>query len=295
MRPKAALNFVGDEQRAIFCGEGTRAIPELFTDRIDSAFALNGFEEDGADGVVKLGFEIGDVVEADEFDAGDERSKRKTIFFRGGDTDGAKGAAVERVLECQDAVLASRGAWRIGGSAAVEARELESAFDGFGAAVGEKHAVHAGPLGKLAGQRALKRVVKKVGEMNGTRGFAANDFDDARMRMAEGVDGDAAEKIEIFFAARVIDVAAAAMGEDNGLALVRGHKKLIRVAQNGLRIRGASERFLSRSSSGFRCLFCSELAHYAAERAVWALGKDSRRMRVPGIGKDWSSVACSAE
>ena len=58
---------------------------------------------------------------------------------------------MERVLECQDAVLASRCAWRIGGSAAVEAGELESAFDGFRAAIGEEHAVHAGPLRRVCG------------------------------------------------------------------------------------------------------------------------------------------------
>jgi hypothetical protein len=292
---KAALNFVGDQEGAVFCGEDAGAIPKILTDGVDSAFTLNGFEENGTDGVVELGFEVGDIVEADEFDAGNERSEWQTIFFRGGDADSAKSAAVEGVFESQDAVFASRSTGRIGGSAAIEASELESAFDRFGAAVREKHAVHTGPMGKLAGQRTLERVVKKIRKMDRASRFAADDFDDARMRMAEGVDGDAAEKIEIFLAARIIDVAAAAMGEDNGLALVRGHKKLIRIAQNGMGILSATRAFLSRSSSGFRLLFWSEFGHYAAERAFWALGKDSRRTRVPGIGKECSSVACSAE
>ena len=47
----------------------------------------------------------------------------------------------------------------------------------------------------------------KIGEMNGAGGFAADDFDDARMRVAEGVDGDAAEKIQIFLAGGIKDVA----------------------------------------------------------------------------------------
>ena len=76
------------------------------------------------------------------------------------------------------------------------------------------------------------------------------------------------------------------MRENNGLALVRGHKKLIRVPQDGLRIRGARREFLKRSNGRFCRLFCVELAHHAAERAARALGKDSRRMRVPGIGDE---------
>src|SRR5208282_2810817 len=99
----------------------------------------------------------------------------------------------------------------------------------------EEDAVHARPFGEFAGERALKRVVKKIGKMNGARGLAADDFDDARMRVAEGVDGDAAEKIQVFFAARIVDVAAAAMGEDDGLAFVGGQKKCVGIAQNRIR------------------------------------------------------------
>ena len=96
---QAALNFVGDQQRAVFCGQRPRAVPEFVADRIDSAFTLNGFEEDGADGVIKFGFEIGDVVEVDKFDPRHQRGKRQAIFFSRGDAHGAKGAAVKRVFE----------------------------------------------------------------------------------------------------------------------------------------------------------------------------------------------------
>jgi hypothetical protein len=67
--------------------------------------------------------------------------------------------------------------------------------------------------------------------MNGARGFTANDFYDARMSVAESVDGDASEKIEIFFAGGVVDVAAAAMSEDEGLALVGGEQELLGIVQ----------------------------------------------------------------
>src|SRR5580658_4240716 len=103
--------------------------------------------------------------------------------------------------------------------------------------------------------------------MDSARGFPSNDFDDARMGVAQGVNSKAAEKIEVFFAARIINVAAAPMREDNRLALVRGHEKLIRIAKNRIRFRCARMRLLRRSDSGTGFLFCVELAHYAAERA----------------------------
>ena len=72
---------------------------------IDAAFTLDGFENYCANGVVEFRFEIGDIVELDKFDAGNQRLKRHAIFFRGGDAEGAEGAAVERILHRQDAVL----------------------------------------------------------------------------------------------------------------------------------------------------------------------------------------------
>jgi len=115
--PEPALNFVGDEQSAVLRGEGAGAIPECLADGIDSAFALNGFENDGADVFVEFGFEVGNVVAFDEFDAGNERSERQAIFFGGGDADGAESTAVERIFEGEDAMFwIWGGERRIGGT-----------------------------------------------------------------------------------------------------------------------------------------------------------------------------------
>ena len=246
---EAALNFVGDEERSVFRSKRTRPVPEFFADGINPAFALNGFEEDGADGIVEFGFEIGDIIEADKFDAGNERLEGKTILFRGGDADGAECAAMKRIFERQDTVLAGWRTGIVGGSAARQPGQLESAFDGFSTAIGEENAIEAGPLGKFASQRALKRVVKKIGKMNRARGLAADDLDDAGMRVAQSVDGDAAQKIEILFAARIVNVSAAAVRENNGLALVGRQKKLIGIAQDGSRLGCARRRLLYLSGS----------------------------------------------
>ena len=180
----------------------------------------------------------------------------------------------------------------------MEAGELESAFDGFRAAIREENAIKAGPLRKFACQRTLKRVVKKIRKMDCARGLATDDFDDARMRVAQCVDGDAAEKIEIFFAARVIDIAAAPMGEDDGLTLVGRHQKLIRIAQDGLcfwRGEAGLARLTDRGDGRLPSLCVDLLGHHAAERAAWALERGSRRTRVPGIAEECSSALSSAE
>src|SRR5690348_4115287 len=54
--------------------------------------------------------------------------------------------------------------------------------------------------------------------MNRARGFAANHADQARMRVSQRVDGDAAEKIQIFLALRVVEAAAASARENDGRA-----------------------------------------------------------------------------
>src|SRR5579859_807434 len=117
---QAALNFIGDEKRAVPGSQGSGTLPELFADRKDAAFALNGFEKNGADGAVKFRFKISQVVEADKFDAGNERSKGEPVFFRGSDADGAERAAVERILKGQNAVLGRRSAGSVSRSAPVK-------------------------------------------------------------------------------------------------------------------------------------------------------------------------------
>src|SRR5208282_2487244 len=96
-------------QRAVLRGQDASAIPKSFAGGIDAAFALDGFNDYGADGVVKFGFEVGDVVETDKFNAGNNGRERQAIFFRGGDADGAKGASVEGIFHGENAVFGRSG------------------------------------------------------------------------------------------------------------------------------------------------------------------------------------------
>ena len=240
---EAALNFVGDEERAVFGSKSAGSVPEILGDGIDAAFALNGLKEDGTDSIVEFRFEVVDIIEADEIDARDKRREGESVFFGGSGADGAVSAAMKGISEREDAVLPRGSAERVGFGTSAKAGELYGAVDSFGAAVGEEDAIHAGPGSEFARERALELVVEEVGEVNGASGFATNSLDDAGMSVAQGIDGDAAEKVEIFLTARVEDVAAAAMREEDRLTLISREHEMLGVAQRRMVIRTATRAF----------------------------------------------------
>src|ERR1700727_526319 len=73
---QAALNFIGDERSVVLSSEGASALPEWLAYRENAAFALNRFDHNGADRIVKFVLEIGEVIEAHKFNARNQRPKR---------------------------------------------------------------------------------------------------------------------------------------------------------------------------------------------------------------------------
>ncbi len=72
---------------------------ELLRERTNAAFALDGFDEDGADFGGEFGAQVGYVVEADEFNAGNDGGEGLAVLVLIGGGDGAEGAAVKALLE----------------------------------------------------------------------------------------------------------------------------------------------------------------------------------------------------
>ena len=143
---EATLNFVGNKQRSMLGGKSASALPESFRDWMDAAFALNRLEDNRADAVVEFGFEVGNIVEGDEFHARNQRLKRRAVFFRGGNTERAEGAPVKGILHGENACLGGRLAKCAWSGPSAEPRQFESAIDGFGAAVCKKYAVETRPF-----------------------------------------------------------------------------------------------------------------------------------------------------
>src|ERR1700744_730245 len=99
-------------------------MPGNFADWMDAAFALNRFQNDGADGVVEFRFQVANVIEFYEFDAGHEGREGKAVFLGRSGAYRAKCAAVKRIRHRQNAMLLCRSVWRFVGGAPVKPREL---------------------------------------------------------------------------------------------------------------------------------------------------------------------------
>ncbi len=123
-------------------------------------------------------------------------------------------------------------------------RQLHCTVNGFRSAIGEEDAVETGPSGEFAGKRALVRVVIEIRKMNRAGRFSADYFHDAGMRMTEGVDGDAAKKIEILLPCGVKNVSAAPMRHDHWRPFVGGQEELFRIEQPCVLLDGLDARSL---------------------------------------------------
>src|SRR6266480_1092816 len=291
---ESALNLIGDQESAVLGGEGASAIPESFADGIDPAFALDRFQKDAAHGLVELRLEIGHIVETHELRAGNDGREGQPILFRGSDADGPERASVKRILQGQETVLFRCRPRSLVGLASKQARELHRAINGFRPAVREKDAIHPGPRCQFARERALVGIMKKIGEVNGARGFTADYLHDAGMRMSERVYGDTAKKIEILFSRGVENVRAAAVGHDYRLALVGRQKELLGVQQARVWFGGFCQTMFGLAHGTRQGLLCGQRAHQATERAAWAAAKGTRRTRVPGMDVTLSLADVSA-
>src|SRR5580704_11462544 len=106
----------------MFAGQSARSIPERFADGMDAAFALNRFQDHRADGIVDLRFEVADIVELHEIDAGHERGEWKAVFFSRSSTYRTECASVKGIRHRQHTVFFRRSIRSFVGCATVEPR-----------------------------------------------------------------------------------------------------------------------------------------------------------------------------
>jgi hypothetical protein len=78
---KSALDFIADQQCIVLCGELPRRSIKLLGHQANPAFALDRFEYNGANLVVEFALEVGNVIESDEVESGDQRFKRIAVFL----------------------------------------------------------------------------------------------------------------------------------------------------------------------------------------------------------------------
>ena len=109
--------------------------------------------------------------------------------------------------------------------AGVSAGKLERALPCFSAGVGEEDAIEAGAFGKAQSEFGLALVIEEVRSVDELAALLGNGALDDRAPVAESVDADAAEQIEVADAVLVDDVDAFAVCEQNGEALIGGEQE----------------------------------------------------------------------
>ena len=173
---------------------------------MNTPFALYGFQENGADGVVHLFAETVHVVKigiAEPVQHGSESPL--DLGLRGG-RHAAKGPPVEGIVGGDNAIALPF--LPAGGFPSPETGQLDQPLVGLRPAVAEKDPSGTGLLTEAPGQLALLRHMEKVadvGQMPQLRAYPPHPF---RMGMADGVDRDPAHEIQITAVLRIPDNAS---------------------------------------------------------------------------------------
>ena len=141
--PEARLNFVGDQQHAVFAAYLGGLFQEACGRNDDSGFALDWLDQEGA-GVGRDGVAQGlGIAEWNHFEARRERAETVAILLVGREADDGDGAPVEIIGADDDLCLALGDAFDL---VAPLARRLHGSLDRLGARVhGQRHVV-AGEL-----------------------------------------------------------------------------------------------------------------------------------------------------
>jgi len=99
----------------------------------------------------------------------------------------------------------------------MSASNLQCAFPGFSSGIGEEDAVKAGTLGQTQCEFSLALVIKEVRCMNQRAALTSDGFFNGGMCVAERIDADAAEQVEIAVTLLVDEVNTFATDKEDGL------------------------------------------------------------------------------
>ena len=225
----AGLHLVEDQQGAGRRGGLAGSLEIAGWQRPHARLALDWFEEDGGGGVVHRRSEGLDVAEGNVHDTTGQRRERCAVGLFGGQGEGAHGAAVEGAFERDDlgaplrragigsVLVGSILAGSILARAGVPARQFEGCLHGFGAGVGEEHLGPGRRLGQfqqLLGQGDLGGAGEEVGDVPQGGELAGDHRGDERVGVAQGVDRDSAEQVQVFLAVGVPHEAAGTADQD---------------------------------------------------------------------------------
>ncbi len=205
--PRPALRFIGHQQRIVAVGKlpGLRHV--LRRQRVDAAFALDHFEHDRRRALAERRFQRRDVVRRHEARARHQRFEILAVLGLPRDRERAERPSVEGIVQRDHLVLI-----RVN-RAPVRVRHLERALHRLRPGIAEEAALQPAHLRQPFGQRALILVVIEVGSMQQEARLRADDFGDPRMRVAQRVDTDPGDQVQVSLAREVVEIAALTAGQ----------------------------------------------------------------------------------
>src|SRR6478735_4152083 len=200
----AGLHLVEPQQRTVAVGDPLGGGEVVRGRHDDAGLSLHRFEDDRGDRVVDRGLERGHVVVRDEGDVAREGLERLAVGSLGREGQRAHGATVERALGRDEP------------GAAGPAGELERGLVGLGAGVAEEDARVVGPAeeaDEALRQGDLRLGGEEVGDVAEGAELGGDGLDEGGVGVAEGVDGDAAEQVDVLLAVGVPHVRTLPAGE----------------------------------------------------------------------------------
>ena len=207
----ADLDLVEHEEDALLVAQVTQALQELLGSRTHAALALDGLGQDGADVFIHDVLDGLEVVELGIAEAGGQGLEVAVDGILTGGRASREGAAVEGVLHRDDDEALGMAV-----ILGVLAGELDLAFVGLGAGVGKEDLIKAAVLDDELRGLDGGLIVEVVGAVEDGLRTLLQALDDGGMAVAETVDGDAADEIEVLVAVLVEDVDALAALHGDG-------------------------------------------------------------------------------
>jgi hypothetical protein len=187
---------------------------------LHAALALIGLDQHGNDILVmrrQLCNGLG-VAERDAHEAADQRLEAGLHLAISGGGEGRHGAPVETLFHDHDGRIVYAPVM------AMQARQLDRCLVGLGTGIAEEGAVHAGQCAEPVGQGFLQGNPVQVRGMDQSPGLLAQGARQLRVGMAQTVDGDAGDGIEVLVALFVVEPDALAARKGNGLTGVGLHE-----------------------------------------------------------------------
>ena len=205
------LDLVDDEQGAGGLGQLAGRLQVSGRKLSHPGLTLNGFDDECCHVRPQCGAQCRDVAGGDELDAAGQRLEGLTVGGLVSQGQGAHGPAVEGILESQDPGTPAT---------AVTARDLEGGLVGLGAGVGQEDSgVVGGTAGEgepdeLLGEADLGRGGEEVRDVTQFGELVGDGPDDRGVCVAQAVDGDTCQQVDVLLAVGVPDVGAPSAHED---------------------------------------------------------------------------------